>query len=70
MFENTWGKAAAGHGARVGNFKSKDSYDNKLTDLVDMYIAQAKADQMIKELNDTRTSPQDFGQSTRRGCLP
>ena len=48
---NMFGKALAGHAFRVMNHKKKEKYDNPLTDMVNLIIAQVKADQEIKTLN-------------------
>ena len=47
--EKTVGMALAGHSVRVQNHKKSPYYDNKLTDLVNLIIAQTKADEMIKD---------------------
>ena len=48
---NMFGKALAGHAFRVSGHKKQEKYDNPLTDMVNLIIAQVKADQEIKTLN-------------------
>ena len=49
QYENTLGKALAGHAARVQNTKDKSKYDNSLTDLIDLIIAEIKTKESIKK---------------------
>lgn len=51
--ENSIGKAMAGHAFRVNNHKKAIKYDNLLTDLVNLIIAQKKAENEIKRNNQT-----------------
>jgi hypothetical protein len=43
------GKAMAGHAFRVQKNKKAKKYDNSLTDLVNLVIAQVKAEKSIKD---------------------
>jgi len=45
---NTIGLTMAGHAFRASSHKKSKEYENPLTDMVDMVIVQAKADEEIE----------------------
>ena len=50
---NSIGNALAGHSFRADGHKKAKQYDNQLTDLVNLIIAQRKAENEIKRNNQT-----------------